>query len=159
MENTTVKMAEVKLDCKFVGEVFSMTYRQGVEKGEKYDREKSEIFHTAEYNLSELPENIYLPCDSGKHGIKQKMSDNLAMKAETKATTSIAECLTMEQELWEQLKAGNWNAPTGATKAPSIKLNDLEAKFVAGITAGLMTYEMANNLYKGITGKDLPQPE
>ena len=167
MENTTIetmletaklatKMNLVKLDANFVGNAFNLTFRQGVEKGEKFDREKSEIYHTATYDLTQLPETLFIDCPASRHGLKQKLSDNLAMKAEVKLTTSVQDCVKLTDDLWTQLKEGNWNAVAqGGTKAPTIKLTDLEAKMLVAISAGLMDYDTANNLYKGITGKEL----
>lgn len=158
--NSTIKLAAVKLDAGFtLDNKFFITYRQNVAKGEKFDREKSEIFHTSEYDIAELPDTIFIDCPASRHGLKQKMCDNLALRKEDKAATSIEQAITMEDELWAQLIAGNWNAVARGPKAASIKLTDMEAKFLSGVTTGITTWEAANDLYKSITGKELPKLE
>jgi hypothetical protein len=158
----TVKMNAVKIGAGFTGllnNTFKMEFIQAPIKGEKLDRETAEVFGAIEFDTSELPESIFINCPAACHGIKQKMADNLAMKAEDKAVTSLQEAVNSTEELWNQLVSGNWNAVAKGSKAPSIKLTDMEAKFLAGVEAGVMDYEAANSLYKGITGKDLPKAE
>lgn len=158
--NNSIKMASVKLDAGYTENgAFFITFRQGVEKGVKFEREKSEVYDTITFDVNELPKSIFVLCDASRHGLKQKMCDNLALTKELKEATTITMAIEACNELWEQLKAGNWNAVARGAKAPSVKLSDLETKFMAGIEAGLMDYETANNLYKGITGKELPKAE
>jgi hypothetical protein len=154
--NSTIKMDAVKLDAGFNDNKFFITFRQGVEKGEKFDKEKSEVYHTAEYAISELPASLFVDCPAARHGLKQKMSDNLAMTKELKASTTIEMAVTACDELWTQLVSGNWNAVAKSAKAPSITLNAMESKFMEGVITGVTTWEMANELYKSITGKELP---
>lgn len=158
--NNTIKMTQVKLDAGYTDNgAFYMTFRQGVEKGVKFERDKSEVYDTIVFDINELPETIYRECPAARHGLKQKMGDNLAMTKELKEATTITMAITACNELWEQLKLGNWNSVAKGAKAPSVKLSDLETKFLAGLASGMMDYETANNLYKGITGKELPKPE
>lgn len=104
------------------------------------------------FTLSELPADILHRCVA--HGLEQKLRDNMAMsKAEAVATTD-AEYLSMTEALWEQLKAGEWNKKKeGGKRGPSVTLSDLEAKFVEGVKAGLMTAENAKSLYTLSTNK------
>ena len=90
----TTKMAEVKLDASFNGNLFTMTYRQSALKGEKFDRTKSEIFAVVEYDVTQLPAALFLDCPAARHGLKQKMGDNLAMRKEDKETTAISDAIS-----------------------------------------------------------------
>jgi hypothetical protein len=152
---TNIKMDAVKLDAGFDGNKFFMTFRQGAEKGEKFDREKSEVYHTEFFELSDLPASLFVDCPASRHGLKQKMADNLAMTKELKAATTISTAVDSSKELWKQLAGGNWNTVAKSAKAPAITLTAMEAKFMAGVISGVTSWEAANELYKSITGKEL----
>lgn len=150
--NNTKLMNAVKINCKTENEVFTMTFRQAALKGEKFDAETSEIYETLTFNLSDLPAAVYQPCDAARHGIKQKLSDNLAGKRDER---TLGQAIIDTKDLWEQLKV-SWNATGKGTKAPTMKLSEMEAKFMAGVIAGVTTWEQANELYNMVTGKTLP---
>jgi hypothetical protein len=53
-------------------------------------------------DCTELPENIYTPCDAARHGIAQKLGD---AKSGGTAGEKHAEVV----EIWAALKGGSWN--------------------------------------------------
>lgn len=127
------KMSDVKLDVAYAGNFFTMTFRQSALKGEKFDREKSEIYATKSYDVNELPAALFLDCPAARHGLKQKMGDNLAMRKEDKETTAISAAISATDDLWKQLVNGDWNAVGKANNPNVIKVDTQVAK--AGLAA------------------------
>ena len=147
--NNSIMMATVKINAGQIetSAIFQMTFRQAPLKGEKYDAEKSEIYETLEFDTTELPPEIFVDCKAAWHGLKQKMIDNLAMSGETKAVTSLTEAITSTNDLWTQLKE-SWNAKAKAGKESEAVV--VGRKMMIAVTAGIMPYETANDLYKSI---------
>lgn len=151
------KMKDVKIVTTVEGRTLTITFREAVAKGEKFNPDVHETFASMEFSANEL--NNLIVEQAVMHGLKQKLVDNLAMTKESKDATTVSDSIKMTKELWQQLLDGHWNAPTRTSKAPSITLSDMEKKFLAGVEAGITTYEQAAELYKMATGKDLPRPE
>lgn len=127
--------------------------------GEKFDQAKHVTFDSIDFSLSELPQSI--KDYAVFHGIKQKLADSLAFTKEDKKSKTVDDAVDSLTSLWQQLKDGNWNAPTkaGRKSAPSVKLSDMESKFLEGVKTGVTTWEAANSLYSSMTGKQLPKLE
>jgi len=71
----------------------------------------------------ELPEAVYMPCRSAKHGIEQKLRDNLATAKDVKAITSAKELYDKTEKLWNSLKTNEWNLK-GTRAAEKITVSD-----------------------------------
>ena len=156
MEKLAIKMDSVKLDVSYVGTMFNLTFRQGVLKGEKFDREKSEVYHTLEFDITLLPPSIFLDCWCSRHGLKQKLSDNLAMTADAKKETSIQEAIDSTTALWDRLLIGETTLGTKSAKAKLTPEQIVIVSIHALIKSGTVTYENANALYTMTYGVALP---
>lgn len=83
------------------------------------------------------------------HGLEQKLRDNLARgKSET---LTDAEAMKETLELAGMLVQGEWSKKKSST--PSVKLSDLEAKFIEAVKNGTMTPEAMKSMYTTLTGK------
>ena len=148
----------VKIDS--AAKTLNFLIREKLETGVKFDSEKHDTYVDLTFNQSDLPKEILEYAIL--HGLKQKLADGLAFTKEDKASKTTDDAEKALEELWNQLKDGFWNSPTKAGRkpvAPSVKLSDMEAKFLSGVEAGITTWEQANDLYQSITGKELPKPE
>ena len=156
----TTLMKNVKLNCKFTSEVFTVTFN---EKQEKTDKKVEAIEITSEpFDCSELPAPVYVSCAASQHGIKQKMADSLALTAELKETTTVKDAINTLTELWLQLKGnadnnidGSWNATSRSAKTPVVTLSSFETMLLSNVASGMISYEAANAMFKGQTGKEL----
>jgi hypothetical protein len=103
-ETTNTSNADPKIRRKlsFDGETLTIMEHTGTET-----EGNVEPIHTERYELSELPENIYVSSEAGRHGIKQKLSDHTANMSEKKGYTT-TDRFDAIGELWEQLKNGEW---------------------------------------------------
>ena len=113
---------------------------------------------TFEGDCAELPANIFVECKAGQHGIEQKLRDNLAMSKETREVTTALEQKTKTEELWNNLKAGNWNIK-GKEKAETLKVSDIEAQFVNAVRSGVMEYAQAKAIYEMTVKKPFTKTE
>lgn len=154
--NATTFMSSVKIITNFDKNEFTIKYYQSVPKGQKFDIEKAELFASQTFDLTKLSASIFVDCPAARHGIKQKLIDNLAITAETKLVTTVQMAIDSENDLFNQLVAGNWNAKGTGKKAATMKLDAIELKFTEGVKSGLTTYETAATLYFSLTGKKLP---
>lgn len=156
--NTTMKNVKIATSIDAIdNNILIITLREAVPKGEKFDAEKNEIYAEMRFDRSVLAQEIV--DQAVMHGLKQKLCDNLAFTKEDKEVKTVQDAVNMTEALWKQLEDGHWNAPSKAPKAPSITLSDMEKKFLAGVEAGITTWEQASELYKMATGKDLPPLE
>ena len=113
---------------------------------------------TFEGDCTELPANIFVECKASQHGIEQKLRDNLAMSKETREVTTALEQKTKTEELWNNLKAGNWNIK-GKEKAETLKVSDIEAQFVNAVRSGVMEYAQAKAIYEMTVKKPFTKTE
>jgi hypothetical protein len=159
MTNLTLKkFNEVRVTAVFEGNVLVFTFSEKAPRGEKL--EKPEIYHIERFDLSKLPQKIFLACDSSRHGMKQKLADSYAMNKAIAEITTLKEVVDNTVELYNQLVEGNWTAKRVGSKGETIALSSLESQFVAQVIIGTLTRAVAETLYKGITGKELPpQPK
>lgn len=148
-------MKNVKIATTSDNNILTITFRESMPKGEKFDSEKNDTYAEIQFDRDILTQAII--DQAVMHGLKQKLVDNLAFTKEDKEVKTVQDAVDMTEALWQQLKDGHWNAPSKAPKAPSITLSDMEKKFLAGVKLGVTTWEAAAELYKMATGKDLPQ--
>ena len=113
---------------------------------------------TFEGDCTELPANIFVECKAGQLGIEQKLRDNLAMSKETREVTTALEQKTKTEELWKNLKEGNWNIK-GKEKAETLKVSDIETQFVNAVRSGVMEYAQAKAIYEMTVKKPFTKTE
>jgi hypothetical protein len=106
----------------------------------------------------ELPETVYVSCRSAKHGIEQKLRDNLAMSKDVKAITTSKELFDKTEKLWNSLKTNEWNLK-GTGAAEKITVSDIELQFIKAIKSGEQEYAAASALYTMITKKQFTKTE
>jgi len=151
-----VKLATTKLDKDITGGKLTLAFFKKALDGEKTDKSVP-CLQSITLNLDALPDDVKK--SAMYHGFSQKFGDNLALTKEDKETVTIKQAIERTQSLYDQLLKGDWNAK-GKTKAESMTVDSVQAQFLAGIAAGITTYEQANTLYKMMAkGKELPKPE
>ena len=106
----------------------------------------------------ELPEAVYMSCRSAKHGIEQKLRDNLAMSKDVKAITTSKELFEKTEKLWNSLKTNEWNLK-GTGAAEKITISDIELQFIKAIKSGEQEFDAASALYTMITKKPFSKTE
>ena len=106
----------------------------------------------------ELPKAVYMSCRSAKHGIEQKLRDNLAMSKDVKAITTSKELWDKTEKLWNSLKTNEWNLK-GTGAAEKITVSDIELQFIKAILSGEQEYNAASALYTMITKKPFSKTE
>jgi hypothetical protein len=149
------KLTYTKLDKSFTGDTLTLSFFAKADDGEKTDKTKPALT-TVSIDLSTMPEAV--KHQAMLHGFSQKFGDNLAIGKDDKDTFTIKMAVEKTDNLKDQMMNGDWNAK-GKTKAESMSVDKVQAQFLAGIAAGITTWEQANTLYKMMAGKELPKPE
>jgi hypothetical protein len=96
------KDSKVRRSLDFEGETLVIMEHYGTVTEDNIDP-----IRTERYDLSELPENIYVPSEAGRHGIKQKLSDSTASMSDKKGHSTDDRFDTIDS-LWAQLVNGEW---------------------------------------------------
>jgi hypothetical protein len=91
------------------------------------------------FDLSVLTEQINK--SARNHGLKQKLSDSLAMSKEMQEITTDAQRRAMLLETWEHIAAGSWNKPSKAGSEGKESVQKKAASLVA--QGGLSEVEIA----------------
>lgn len=105
---TTMNM--VKININFTSTELHFQYLEKPLQGEKFTRDTAKVYSEKYYTLAELPTSLFIDCPASRHGLKQKLADNLAYKADEKEGISVEDASGSTDDLWKQLVSGNWNA-------------------------------------------------
>lgn len=79
-------------------------------------------------NCSELPAEIYQPCQASRHGIEQKLRDTLATDKATAAITTAGEKEKKLNDLFQQIKIEGWNK-RAVSKEEKVSVSVLKTMF------------------------------
>ena len=113
-------------------------------KGEKL--ENAEKYALMKFDASFLSPEIFTDCKASRHGLEQKLRDSLAITKEEKEKMTIADAVTILEELWIQLDGteettneetgevtpaveGSWNKRTKTRESGAKALKELDASY------------------------------